>query len=80
MVHARDGRLLLLTGGGGAASFCGAGVSLAESGFRAWLSGEEGRSLGIGGGEGSGDMVLVEIKRVEGSYGGITCRGSWVGM
>jgi hypothetical protein len=55
-------------------------VSLAESGFRVWLLGEEGRSLGIGGGEGSGDMVLVEIKRVEGSYGGITCRGSWVGM
>lgn len=64
MVHARDGRLLLLTGGAGAASFCGAGVSFVESGFRVWLSGEEGRSLGIGGGEGSGDMVLVEIRRV----------------
>lgn len=64
MVHARDGRLLLLTGGAGAASFCGAGVSFLESGFRVWLSGEVGRSLGIGGGEGSGDMVLVEIRRV----------------
>lgn len=69
MVHARDGRLLLLTGGVGAASFCWVGVSFFELGLELLFSGEEGRSFGIGGGEGSRDMFLGEIRWVYRSYG-----------
>lgn len=83
IVHARDGRLLLLTGGVGvvaAVSFWTIGASLRELWLGVWFPGEQDRSLGIGEGEeASRVMVVGEIRRVRRSYSGITCRrGSWV--